>query len=143
MHSETELPKISFLLLTFTRVDRAKPATMNRKQEGTECHNNDVVISTDETVGGSNVTASKDDNGCMDAVKSSSTGSNSGISITDEPGTGPGKACPPNNVARCCDGPPPTTCNKGSSKCVVRQKSAKIVLAASSEEDHIYHIYGK
>uniref|UniRef100_A0A182SJK5 Uncharacterized protein n=1 Tax=Anopheles maculatus TaxID=74869 RepID=A0A182SJK5_9DIPT len=105
-----------------------------------QCRNKDIVITADKNE--TNVTASSADNGCISsAVKSSN--------ISDIPastlakGTDGAKEKPAGILAtsapRCCDAP---LCNN-SRKCIVRQKSQKIVLAPSSGEDHIYHIYGR
>ena len=91
----------------------------------------DIVITTDQTnetnVTGNSVSATADGSArCTNAVKSSNVGELP--ARTASAGGG-----------RCCDAP---QCNN-SRKCVVRQKSQKIVLAPSSGEDHVYHIYGR
>uniref|UniRef100_A0A182J0S2 Uncharacterized protein n=1 Tax=Anopheles atroparvus TaxID=41427 RepID=A0A182J0S2_ANOAO len=91
----------------------------------------ETVIAADKT--GTNVTDSTDDSGCIKAVTGSlfpACNPESGVS---------GPNFPSASVASCCDAP---LCNN-SRKCIVRQKSQKIVLAPSSGEDHVYHIYGK
>ncbi|KFB52481.1 hypothetical protein ZHAS_00020724 [Anopheles sinensis] len=85
----------------------------------------DVVIAADKNE--TNVTASTDDSGCLNAVSGSRL-----------PALNPA-ATLGGSVASCCDAP---LCNN-SRKCIVRQKSQKIVLAPSSGENHVYHIYGE